>query len=44
VKTGERQSYWTDAAARRDGAVVLLAGECPARPNSEGGGGGSGGM
>ena len=44
VKAGERQSYWTDEGARRDGAIVLLTGECPTRPNSEGGGGGSGGM
>ena len=44
VKAGERQSYWSDEGARRDGAMVLLAGECPTRPNSEGGGGGSGGM
>jgi hypothetical protein len=44
VKAGERQSYWTEAAARRDGAMILLAGECPTRPNSEGGAGGSGGM
>jgi hypothetical protein len=44
VKAGERQSYWNEAVARRDGAMVLLTGECPTRPNSEGGGGGSGGM
>jgi hypothetical protein len=44
VKAGQRQSYWNEAVARRDGAMVLLAGECPAQPNSEGGGGGSGGM
>jgi hypothetical protein len=44
VKAGERQSYWTEEAARRDGAMILLDGECPTRPNSEGGGGGSGGM
>lgn len=44
VKAGQRQSYWNEAVARRDGALVLLAGECPAQPNSEGGGGGSGGM
>jgi hypothetical protein len=44
VKAGQRQSYWNEEAARRDGALVVLAGECPAQPNSEGGGGGSGGM
>jgi hypothetical protein len=44
VKAGERQSYWNERAARLDGALVVLAGECPARPNSEGGAGGSGGM
>ena len=44
VKGGQRQSYWSEAVARRDGAMVLLAGECPAPPNSEGGVGGSGGM
>lgn len=44
IKGAERQSYWNDQAAQRDGAFVVLAGECPARPNSEGGGGGSGGM
>ena len=44
VKAGQRQSYWNDGVAQRDGAMVLLAGECPAPPNSEGGVGGSGGM
>ena len=44
VRAGDRQSYWNEQAARRDGAFILLAGECPARPNSEGGAGGSGGM
>jgi len=44
VKAGQRQSYWNEAVARGDGAIVLLAGECPAPPNSEGGVGGSGGM
>ena len=44
VKAGERQSYWNEAVAQHDGAMVLLAGECPAPPNSEGGVGGSGGM
>jgi hypothetical protein len=44
VKAGNRQSYWNEAVARRDGAIVLLAGECPTPPNSEGGVGGSGGM
>jgi hypothetical protein len=44
VKAGQRQSYWNEAVARRDGAMVLLSGECPAPPNSEGGVGGSGGM
>jgi len=44
VKAGQRQSYWSEAEARRDGAMVLLAGECPASPNSEGGVGSSGGM
>jgi len=44
VKAGQRQSYWNEAVARHDGAMVLLAGECPAPPNSEGGAGGSGGM
>jgi hypothetical protein len=44
VKAGDRQSYWNERAARLDGALVVLAGECPARPNSEGGAGGSGGM
>ena len=44
VKGGERQSYWNEPAAERDGAFVVLAGECPARPNSEGGAGGAGGM
>jgi hypothetical protein len=44
VKAGTKQSYWN--ACHRDGAIVLLTGECPATPNSEGGGGGggSGGM
>ena len=44
VKAGDRQSYWNERTARLDGALVVLAGECPARPNSEGGAGGSGGM
>jgi hypothetical protein len=44
VKGGDRQSYWSEQAARLDGAFVVLAGECPSRPNSEGGAGGSGGM
>ena len=44
VKGGDRQSYWNEQAARLDGAFVILAGECPSRPNSEGGAGGSGGM
>lgn len=45
VKNGDRQSYWNEQAARVDGAFVVLAGECPSRPNSEGGGaGGAGGM
>lgn len=44
VEAGQRQSYWNEAAARRDGALVVLPGECPAQPNSEGGGAGSGGM
>jgi hypothetical protein len=44
VKAGQRQSYWNEAVAGRDGAIILLAGECPASPNSEGGVGGSGGM
>jgi hypothetical protein len=44
VRAGDRQSYWSEKAARRDGAFILLAGECPARPNSEGGAGGSSGM
>ena len=44
VKAGQRQSYWNDGVAQCDGAMVLLAGECPAPPNSEGGVGGSGGM
>jgi hypothetical protein len=44
VKNGERQSYWSERAAQLDGAFVVLAGECPAQPNSEGGAGGAGGM
>jgi hypothetical protein len=44
VKGGTRQSYWNACQATRDGAIVVLAGECPASPNSDGGGGGSGGM
>ncbi len=44
VKAGDRQSYWNERAARLDGAFVILTGECPARPNSEGGAGGSGAM
>jgi hypothetical protein len=44
VKRGERQSYWSERAAQLDGAFVVLAGECPAQPNSEGGAGGAGGM
>jgi hypothetical protein len=43
VKSGTRQSYWNACQASRDGAFVLLAGECPASPNSDGGGGGGGG-
>jgi hypothetical protein len=43
VKAGTKQSYWNACQASRDGAVVVLAGECPASPNSDGGGG-SGGM
>ena len=44
VKAGDRQSYWNERAARLDGALVVLTGECPPQPNSEGGMGGSGGM
>jgi len=44
VKAGTRQSYWNACQASRDGATIVLAGECPASPNSDGGGGGSGGM
>jgi hypothetical protein len=42
VKAGDRQSYWNERAAKLDGALVILAGECPTRPNSEGGAGGGG--
>jgi hypothetical protein len=44
VKAGAKQSYWNACQASRDGAFVLLTGECPASPNSDGGGGGGGGM
>ena len=44
VKNADRQSYWTEQAARLDGAFVVLTGECPSRPNSEGGAGSAGGM
>ena len=44
VKAGTRQSYWNACRASWDGATIVLAGECPASPNSDGGGGGSGGM
>ena len=40
VKAGERQSYWNERTARLDGAVVMFPGECPTRPNSDGGGAG----
>ena len=42
VRAGEKQTYWNEAAARSDGALVILAGECPSLPNMEGGGAGSG--
>ena len=44
VKAGTRQSYWNACQASRDGATIVLAGECSTSPNSDGGGGGSGGM
>ena len=44
AKAGTRQSYWNACQAGRDGATVVITGECPASPNSDGGGGGSGGM
>ena len=44
VKAGTRQSYWNACQASRDGAIVVLTGECPASPNSDGGGGSGGGM
>ena len=44
IKAGTKQSYWNECRAGRDGATVVLVGECPALPNSDGGGGGSGGM
>ena len=44
VKAGTRQSYWNACQANRDEATIVLAVECPASPNSDGGGGGSGGM
>ena len=46
VKAGARQSYWNACQASREGATIVLAGECPSSPNSDGGGGGggSGGM
>jgi hypothetical protein len=39
VKAGERQNYWNERTARLDGAIVMLAGECPTQPNSDGGAG-----
>jgi hypothetical protein len=30
VKAGTRQSYWNACQANRDGAIIVLAGECPA--------------
>ncbi len=30
VKAGEMQSYWNACDAKRDGALVMSAGECPA--------------
>ena len=30
VKAGEMQSYWNACDARRDGALVMSPGECPA--------------
>jgi hypothetical protein len=36
AKAGKRLSYWNTQAADQDGAVVILAGECPAEPNTEG--------
>ncbi len=29
VKAGEMQSYWNVCDAKRDGALVMFAGECP---------------
>jgi hypothetical protein len=29
VKAGEMQSYWNICDAKRDGALVMFAGECP---------------
>ena len=29
VKAGEMQSYWNVCDAKRDGAIVMFAGECP---------------
>jgi hypothetical protein len=42
-QAGANQSYWSDAEAVRDGATVMLRGECPlSRPGMDSGGGRSG--
>jgi hypothetical protein len=43
-EAGANQSYWSENEAVRDGAVVVVRGECPPRSNMDGGGGGSSGM
>jgi hypothetical protein len=40
AKAGEQQNYWNERTARLDGAVVMFPGECPTRPNADGGGAG----
>ena len=36
VKAGEMQSYWNVCDAKRDGALVMSAGECPAGTHESG--------
>jgi hypothetical protein len=36
VKDGEMQSYWNVCDAKRDGALVMSAGECPAGTHESG--------
>ena len=34
AKAGQRQTYWNECLAQRDGAIIFSAGDCPDRPGN----------